>query len=84
MSLKLKNVTIAVILTLVIGGFFVTTLYQQKGVRVSFSEGANHRLQINVFYNGLISASIDDQLFLATPVSFNILVANTISPTIFF
>lgn len=83
MSLKLKNVTIAVILTLVIGGFFVATLYQQKGIRVSFSEGVNHRLQINVFYNGLISESIDDQLFLATPVSFNIQVANTVGPTSF-
>lgn len=83
MSLKLKNVTIAVILTLVIGGFFIATLYQQKGIRVSFSEGVNHRLQINVFYNGLISASIDDQLFLATPVSINIQVANTISPPSF-
>ena len=81
--LRFKQVSFALVLTLVIGGCFAATLYQQKNLKVSLIEGPHNIFQVHTNGYNFNPLIIDNSFFIAVPVSFS-LQATDISPQALF
>jgi predicted transcriptional regulator len=67
-----KQVAFALVLTLIIGGCFAATLYQQKNIKVSLIEGPHNTFQVHTNGYNFNPLIVDNSFFITVPASFNL------------